>query len=1011
MEELMDVVSAMLAEASATARPVSVVSIELDRLQSVRAALGPGGADDVYDQITRLLERILRTGDYVRRVSEGELVVMLLGAGAKDARNVAGRIGAAVRGHDFGPPGEGQGVETAPRVTISAGVAAAPDHASEPEALVSAARQARGAVMERGGDGVSMARAPSRGGEAHATPDVARFAGRLSERRILFSLLDDVAAGRPRVISIVGETGSGTVTLARQLEPEVRLLGGSMVYGRGRSMTVRQPYGPWAGVFRAMRRIAPPGDHIWNELPKLVPGMPHEGPLPAGTKYRLMEEISAYLRAAAARWPLVVVLDEMQWADEASWDTLDHVVEQLTDEQIMICLTMRTGVEFLPAAERRAALKAHPGYQEILLSQLTRDEVKRWLEAALDHQEVGRDFLAFVYRHTEGSPFLLTQLVRGLADNGSLWWDGSRWKWKPVSELRLPPGMDGIVSQRLDRFSTSTRAVLATAAVIGREFEIPLIEAAGAGNARAVEIAVDEAMAGGVLQYTYERRRKAFLFTHESFADALIRSLTPEELRRQHERVAGALEARGEGTTYEVALHYDAAESTGAAYRSAMKAASDAEALYALTIAGDLLQVAARNAGPPGELAEVRVRLAQIADALGRYDEEEELCDLAIDWFAGHGDHQRTLTLRRMRERARKELGQPARRSLDTLRALDDEARTLDFDEERVAILTILSQVYGQLGESREAARIAAQCVQMAERIGDASLLAEALTRYGTTVETEAPKRARDCYERALDLARRGGDVRAQVRCYNNLGMVLQVENEIEAARESLATAIRLARVAGMVDLWAAAALNLGLITSKLGDYDGAQNLFSDALGLSASLKNTEYQLYALFNMAHSERERGLHTKAVELYESTAALAQRIGQSDVEIGARAGEGLSLLALGRLDEARRALAEVESRMTTRGGWFQGRELAEALRVLVAAGEKRDADALERFEAARLLSDSADLYSAAWLTAACAPALLAIDPAVVRAAVDRYAPGVESQGFAALVERFRGFDALP
>jgi tetratricopeptide (TPR) repeat protein len=296
----------------------------------------------------------------------------------------------------------------------------------------------------------------------------------------------------------------------------------------------------------------------------------------------------------------------------------------------------------------------------------------------------------------------------------------------------------------------------------------------------------------------------------------------------------------------------------------------------------------------------------------------------------------------------------------------------------------------------------------MAERIGEPLLLSEALTRFGTAVAPESPRRARDCYERALELARIAGDIRAQFHCYNNLGIVLQVDGQVVAARESLTTAIALARAAGMADLWAAAALNLGLIFQKLGDYFRASDLFSEALGLSASLKNTEYQLYALFNMAHTELERGEHARARELYESTTALAQRIGQSDVEIGARAGEGLCLLALGRLDEARRPLAEAESRMTMRAEWFQGRELVEALRVLVAAAEKRDTDVLAQYESARSLGDPADMYSVAWLTAMCAPALFAIDRGVARAAVERYAERVMKLGFTALTKQFEALE---
>ena len=231
----------------------------------------------------------------------------------------------------------------------------------------------------------------------------------------------------------------------------------------------------------------------------------------------------------------------------------------------------------------------------------------------------------------------------------------------------------------------------------------------------------------------------------------------------------------------------------------------------------------------------------------------------------------------------------------------------------------------------------------------------------------------------------------------------------MDLAREFLTTAISLARAAGMPDVWGTAALNYGVMLQKLGDLDQARQLFREALSLFADVKNSELQLYALFNMAQVERELGEYASGAELYESTASLAQRIGQSDVEIGARAGEGLCLLALGRLEDARRPLAEAESRMAMRSEWFQGRELVEGLRVLVAAAEHRNGDAIEQFEIARALADPADVYGAAWLTAACAPALAEIDRGRARAAVERYASRVESFGFAALAARFRALEA--
>src|SRR6185503_18963968 len=215
--------------------------------------------------------------------------------------------------------------------------------------------------------------------------------------------------------------------------------------------------------------------------------------------------------------------------------------------------------------------------------------------------------------------------------------------------------------------------------------------------------------------------------------------------------VARALQARPRSAA-ETAVHFDLAGCAPDAYKFALEAATHAEAVYSYDAAGEFLQIAARNATSPGELAEVRVRLAQLAETLGRYDEAEELCDLAIEWFAGQGDRHRALTLRRMRERARKELGQHAKVTLEALTTLDKEAEELGFVRERVEILTMLSQTYGRLGESKNAEGLALKCVEMAEQLGDEALIAGALQRFAITVEQENPGRAREYYESALQI-------------------------------------------------------------------------------------------------------------------------------------------------------------------------------------------------------------------------------------------------------------------
>ena len=1001
-EEFAAIAKAAISGAAGGA-PASLLALKVD------AASNPGkdsaNTAALREQVVELIRRNLRAGDVVSHSLAEEVLILLQGASREQASHVAGRLCSAIRNHAFAGTG---GDRPRTGTTASTGVASAPYHGDDVYVLTGAARHAMTSVAERGGDGAAIA--GERPGEPAARAlDIGRFVGRSEELASLRRWLDEAIAGSPRAVAVVGEAGSGRGALLRQLGPEVRLRGGSLVIARARNTTVRTPYGIWSQVLQALQRLPDAPQRTWHELIHLDPGIPGSAEGRAGSKYRLLEELSEYVRLAARARPLVIVLDEMQWVDVASWDVLDHLLTQLERERILVGLTIRDDPGQTDIAERRRTLERIDYYHELRLSRLTRDEVKRWLEATMHGQEVGRELLAYIYRHTEGNPLVIVQLLRCMIEEGSLWRAGERWEWSPPSELQLPSGIDAMLARRISRMSPQTQAVLGTAAVIGREFEVDVLLASDAGDEATARAAIREAIAADILQPNYERGGGGQAFTHAKIAEALVASIPQDRLANAHERVARALSARPRSAA-DAAAHFDWAGCAQDAYKAAMDAATHAESVYSYDAAGEFLQIAARNAMSPGELAEVRVRLAHLAETVGRFDEAEEFCDLAIEWFAGQGDRHRALTLRRMRERARKELGQHAKVTLDALRALDEEAQELGFLRERVEILTMLSQTYGRLGETKSAEKLAAECVEMAEQLGDKALLAGALNRLAITVEQEHPTRARQHYERALQMYQELGDVRGQAGCHSNLGIVAHFEARFDDARKSYTIAISLARAAGMPDLSGTASLNLAVMTQRLGDYERARELYGDALALFAAVKNSELQLYALYNMANLDRELKNYSSGAELYEATASLAQRIGHVDLEIGAMAGEGLCLLDMGKLDAARVPFTALEHKMGAREGWFQGRELVETLRIRMTAAEGRGEEALQMFDNARALAEVSDLYSAAWLTAACADSLFPLDPERIRTTLQRYSREVGALGFIDLTRKYEALQGL-
>jgi diguanylate cyclase (GGDEF)-like protein len=986
-----------IAAAVAGEQATSVLAVKVDKAANGKALNGQTAS--IREQILELIRRNLRGSDLVGVPSDEEMLILLPGAAREQGNHVAVRLCSAIRNHAFSA--NGYGPQTG--VTASMGVATAPFHGREITQLAGAARGAMTVVHAEGGDGSAIA--GHNPGDRPTRPlELGRFVGRADELASLRRWLDEAVTGSPRAAAIIGAVGSGRMALLRQLEPEVRLRGGSLITARASNTGVRAPYAVWTQVLTNLRRLPDAPTKTWRELNHLDAAIPGSDEQPAGSKFRLLEEISEYVRLAARARPLIITLDEMQWADAASWDVLDHLLTQLARERIMICLTVRDDPSQGDISRRREALGRIEGYHEVKLNRLTRDEVKRWLEAAMHKQEIGRDLLAYLYRQTEGNALFITQLVRCMVEEGNLRHQADKWEWTQVSELRLPVGLDAIIQRRLDRFAPPTRSALSTAAVTGRQFEVDVVIKAENRPAADVKASLHEAVQAGFLQPYHERGGSTQAFSHAVIAESIVSAIRPGELQSVNARVARALEDRPLSVA-ETARHFDSAGEAPAAYKYAIKSAEMAQRLYAHETAGEFLQLAARNATSPAELAEVRVRMALIAETLGRFDEAEELCELAIEWFAGQGDRNRALTLRRMRERARKELGQPALVTLETLRDLNKEASELGNDRERVEILTMLSQIYSRVGEPKEAVRLATECVEMAERSGDAALIAGSLNRLGITIQNESPPRAREYFERALGLFQRLGDVRGQARCHNNLGITAQLEMRPDYGRESLQMAMTLARAAGMSDLSGTAALNLGVVTQKLGDYERAKELFAESLALFATVKNSELQLFSLFNMAGLERERGDYSSGAELYEATASLAQRVGQVDMEIGAIAGEGLCLLALGKLDAAAVLAADAERRASVREGWSHGRELVDALRIRIAATQGHFAEALAMFETARVNAANFDLYCAAWLTGATADLLLPHFPDQVRVAIERYSSQASALGFAELTRRYQ------
>ena len=374
------------------------------------------------------------------------------------------------------------------------------------------------------------------------------FVGRTAERGVLDAALKSAEAGDGRrVVLIGGEPGIGKTTLVSDFATVARELGAVVAYGRcDEDLSI--PYQPWREVLGHLvdAGLVEPGP-----LGSLVGTIGRAGGASdqEAERYQLFRAVTDALTSVAAVHPVVVVLDDLHWADAPTASLLRHVAATAGGARLLVIVTYRDAEisSGHPMAEVLAHLHREPGIDRVLLRSLGDLDVLALLETLaghdLDHDSDGLALRDALLAETDGNPFFTVEILRHLSETGAITQDPTG-RWVATTDLAahgLPTSVREVTGQRVARLGPEVQRVLRLASVIGRDFDLDVLaEVADLDEDRLLDLLEPAETTALIAEIAPAR----FTFAHALVEHTLYEELSGTRRSRAHHAVAQAIEAR-----------------------------------------------------------------------------------------------------------------------------------------------------------------------------------------------------------------------------------------------------------------------------------------------------------------------------------------------------------------------------------------------------------------------------------------------------------------------------------
>ncbi len=770
---------------------------------------------------------------------------------------------------------------------------------------------------------------------AHSGPMV----GRKKETQKLIENIEQTLRGEFRSVVIQGEAGIGKSRLTARFLELAEQKGIPGFIGACQSYGSAIPFLPWKPIFEKILHVK--GKDFDRELlheissgaslsgwePTLndilelgLPETAETTNLDTRIRHqRLFDLLHAILRYQANNRQYYVILEDIHWIDETSFEFLNYIFEEEPIKGLMIVSVTRPENKIENSvAYRQSSL--------INLEALPPEESTELIVSMLNIPDIPEEVQKIVVERAQGNPFYAGEIIRSLIDNGFIQTDEDTGYLSFVGDMKnleLPDNINSLVLSRIDRLPEASKDVIKTAAVIGRSFDLNLLESIFPYKVSR-DALIDHLSKLASLDLTpidNQGANPGYIFKHIMTQEVAYQCQSFSEREKLHGRVGERLENKYRDNLHShlelLAHHYSHSSRKDKAFKYLIEAGDKAVSIFANGEAIRFYSSAEKMFNRPGRLpnyidsdkvCHVIKAKANVYLRTGSYDDAEQAFEQLKGKLKRWKMNQQVPIILNFIAESRWLKGEygSALRSAQTGLRLSEKSSNLAGKASSVFSIAEVARRKGDFKTAAEKFRIAAEIYR---EIDDDNEIASSLNSLGITLWALGElDEALSIYMQALEIRSKLSDIEGEAKILNNLGLIYLDTGKIDLAMENIRKAADAFERVGDRRNRSYCLGNIGYVSKNLANYSDAEEAFTEALKVLERIGDTAGTAYTYSNLGDLYLQMYQPRLALENHGKAMELAKSLGDEELITELLAGYAFDKLALGDIEDAHRDALE-------------------------------------------------------------------------------------------------------